>query len=78
MCSSDLGITPASTIARDEAMFIPSYYYMDLIPARIIMGSKRIIGFEVLPFDLTTTGIVIVFSLLLIVIGLMLFNRKEV
>ena len=63
---------------RNIAMFIPSYYYMDLIPARMIMGAKRIIGFEVLPFDLTTTGIVIVFSLLLIVIGLMLFNRKEV
>ena len=63
---------------RNIAMFIPSYYYMDLIPARMIMGAKRITGFEVLLFDLTTTGIVIVFSLLLIVIGLMLFNRKEV
>ena len=63
---------------RNIAGFIPSYYYMDLIPARMIMDTKRIIGFEVLPFDLTTTGIVIVFSLLLIVIGLMLFNRKEV
>lgn len=51
---------------------------MELISVRMIMDTKRITGFEVLPFDLTTTGIVIVFSLLLIVIGLMLFNRKEV
>ena len=63
---------------RNIAMFIPSYYYMDLIPARMIMGMKRITGFEVLPFDLGTIGIVMVFSLFLIVAGLMVFNRKEV
>ena len=63
---------------RNIAMFIPSYYYMDLIPARMIMGMKRITGFEILPFDLGTIGIVMVFSLFLIVVGLMFFNRKEV
>lgn len=63
---------------RNIAIFIPSYYYMDLIPARMIMGTKRIIWFEVLPFDLGTIGIVMVFILFLIVVGLMFFNRKEV
>lgn len=59
---------------RNIAMFIPSYYYMDLIPARMIMGAKRIIGFEVLPFDLGTIGIVMVFSLFLIVCRINIFQ----